>query len=72
MKTELRMTGTDTVEVWYNGQQIGQVAGSEGPGVQVISMHPMLAQWHAEDKKKMVEIKIASEPPSAQPFPPPR
>ena len=76
MKTELKMSehGDGDVEIWYNGALIGQVTGSERgwPGVQVISHHPMLPQWHANEYTKRVEIRIASEPPSAQPFPPPR
>ena len=75
MKTELKMSehGDGDVEIRYNGELIGTIAGSEpGPGVQVISHHPMLPQWHANEYTKRVEIRIASEPPSAQPFPPAR
>ena len=50
MKTELKMSehGDGDVQILYNGVLIGSIAGSEvGPGVQVISHHPMLPQWHA-------------------------
>ena len=65
MKTELRMSehGDGDVEIWNAGILIGQVTGSEpGPGVQVISHHPMLPKWHANEFTKRVEIRIASEP----------
>ena len=72
MKTELKINEQGDVQILYNNELIGHVAGAVGPGVLVISHHPMLPQWHANEHTKRVEIRIASEPPSTQPFPPPR
>ncbi len=47
MKTELRMRphtvlpGEAVIELWWHGQLIGQVTSADGPGVRVISKHPM-------------------------------
>ena len=47
MKTELRLAphtvieGAHVVEIWHEGQFIGQIAGAEGPGVRVISKYPL-------------------------------
>lgn len=48
MKTELRLRahslipGAAVVEIWHDGQFIGQVTGAEGPGIRVISKHAMV------------------------------
>jgi hypothetical protein len=70
MKTELRVNAQGAVELWHDGKPIGALAGSEGPGVQVISPYPMLPQWHAHEVQKWVEIRIASEPATPTLFPP--
>ena len=74
MKTELRQgLAPGVIELWHNDHIIGMVVGAEGPGVEVLSEHSMLPRWHADEHGgKRVEIRIASEPPSAQPFPPAR
>lgn len=73
MKTELKLNGAGHVELWHDGKMIGQVAGSEGPGVQVISTHPLLPKWHADETMKCVEVRIASEGPVREvEFPPKR
>jgi hypothetical protein len=47
MKTQLRLVshsmlpGANVVEIWYGEQFIGTVAGSDGPGVRVLSKHPV-------------------------------
>jgi hypothetical protein len=47
MKTELRirphstLAGEHIYELWYAGELIGTVAGSDGPGVRVITKHAM-------------------------------
>jgi len=47
MKTELRLAphtvieGANVVEIWHGGQFIGQISGAEGPGVRVMSKHPV-------------------------------
>ncbi|HEV3440087.1 MAG TPA: hypothetical protein VG122_22155 [Gemmata sp.] len=47
MKTELRavphsiVPGATIFEVWHAGQFIATVTGADGPGVRVISKHPM-------------------------------
>jgi hypothetical protein len=78
MKTELRtaphtiVEGAVVVEIWHDGQFIGQVVGADGPGVRVISKHPMLPQWHADQVTKMVEIKIVPAQGREVEFPPSR
>lgn len=70
MKTEIRMN-EGAVEVWYDEKLIGHLAGAEGPGVQVISPHPMLPQWHADiyPAHKLVEVRIAVDTPGTHPYP---
>ena len=47
MKTILRAVphsiapGATIFEVWHDGQFIATITGAEGPGVRVISKHPM-------------------------------
>ncbi len=66
MKTELRavphsiVPGATIFEVWHNGQFIATVTGADGPGVRVISKHPMqtvLVVGHPNE----VEVKIVTE-----------
>jgi len=50
MKSELRLAehsvlgGQCVVEIWHDGQFVGQVCGADGPGVRVLSKHPVSAQ----------------------------
>lgn len=52
MKSELKLADhafagslvpshTKVVEIWYDGKMIGTVAGADGPGVRVITKHPL-------------------------------
>ena len=47
MKTELRLKphailpGANIIEVWHEGEFIGEVTGADGPGVRIISRHSM-------------------------------
>lgn len=59
MKTEIRHTESKT-ELVFDGKVIGELVGSEGPGVQVVSKLPMLQQWHTDAPIKVVEIRIAA------------
>lgn len=49
MKTELRpvphstISGAIVLEVWHDGQFIATITGDDGPGVRVISKHPLRA-----------------------------
>ena len=49
MKTELRvkphsvLPGQSVIELWHDGQLIGTVAGADGPGVKIITKHPVEA-----------------------------
>lgn len=49
MKTELRATphsripGATVIEIWYDGQFIGQITGADGPGIRVFSKHGLNA-----------------------------
>lgn len=63
MKTELRLAehsvlaGQQVIEIWHDGQFVGTVAGAEGPGVRVISKHPMKATF----AEMVVEVLIDKE-----------
>ena len=47
MKSEIRVRqhevypSQSVVEVWFNGEFIATVTGADGPGVRVISKHPL-------------------------------
>lgn len=49
MKTELRarphalLPDQQVFEVWHDGRFIATVSGADGPGVRVITRHPMAA-----------------------------
>jgi hypothetical protein len=63
MKTELRpvphsiVPGVIIFEVWHNGKLIATVTGADGPGVRVISKHPMRAV-HVEGEPNVVEVRV--------------
>jgi hypothetical protein len=65
MKTELRavphsiVPGHRIFEVWHDGQFIATVTGADGPGVRVVSKHPMEAEL-VEGLPVVVEVKIAA------------
>ena len=65
MKTELRLAphsinpGQQVVEVWHNGQFIGEVTGADGPGVRVISKHPLMTS-HDDGMPEVVNVTIAT------------
>jgi hypothetical protein len=71
MKTELRavahsiVPGQTVFEVWHDGQFIATVAGADGPGVKVISKHPMQATV-VEGLPNVVEVKVGETVPSAK------
>ncbi len=65
MKTELRLAahsvipGQQVVEIWHDGQFIGQVTGADGPGVRIISKHPLMSS-HDEGTPEVVNVRIAT------------
>ncbi len=64
MKTELRLAahaiipGQHVVEIWH-GQFIGEVTGADGPGVRVISKHPLMSS-HDDGMPEVVNVLIAT------------
>lgn len=50
MKSELRLArhtvlpGQQVVEIWHDGEFIGQVTGADGPGVRVLSKYDLSAK----------------------------
>jgi hypothetical protein len=60
MKSELRLCphkvlpDTRIIEVWHNGQMIATVAGTDGPGVRIISKHPLITS------KEPVPLNVVS------------
>jgi len=56
MKSKLKIephqmiAGETVIEVWYDGKFIATVTGADGPGVRVISKHP-------------VRVRLADSPP---------
>ena len=63
MKTELRavphsvVPGVTIFEVWHDGKFIATVTAADGPGVRVISKHPLEAKV-VEGHPNEVEVKI--------------
>lgn len=51
MKSELRLCDhavipdAKVIEVWYAGEFIATVVGADGPGVRVLSKHPMESEY---------------------------
>ena len=47
MKTELRLrphvilNDASVIEIWHDGVFIGQITGSDGPGIRIFSKHPI-------------------------------
>jgi hypothetical protein len=66
MKTTLRpvahsiVPGATIFEVWYGDQFIATVTGADGPGVRIISKHPMKAEV-VEGLPNVVEVKIEAK-----------
>lgn len=69
MKTELRpkphsvLPGQTIYEIWYDNTLIGTVCGADGPGVRIISKHPVTV---AEDVSpsplcQATEVRIDKE-----------
>jgi hypothetical protein len=66
-KTELRlaphrvMEGEQVIEVWHGGKMIATVTGRDGPGVRVITRHPMIAhQIGGSSLVQVMEIEVKS------------
>jgi hypothetical protein len=65
MKTELRLSphaliaGQQVVEIWHDGKFIGEVTGADGPGVRVISKHPLMSS-HEDGMPEVVSVTIAT------------
>jgi hypothetical protein len=62
VKTELRpvphsVTGVTILELWHNGQFIATVTGADGPGLRVITKHPMQVV-HVEGTPNVVEVRV--------------
>jgi hypothetical protein len=64
MKTELRLAdhklleGHQIVEIWYDGEFIGEVAGADGPGVRVISKHGLVTLDRSGAWLQVTEVRI--------------
>lgn len=46
------------IEIWYDGQFIGEVTGDDGPGVRVISKHHADVQLSEDSAPYVAEIRI--------------
>ncbi len=73
MKAELRLSnhsvlpGQKIIEIWFDGEFVGQVAGAEGPGIRVLSKHQLEAELRAGGVN-VVEVRVvAPAPPVAPP-----
>lgn len=64
MKTELRIAehsvihGANVVEVWHDGEFIGQVVGADVPGVRVITKHDVAVVTY-DAGPNIVEVQIS-------------
>lgn len=65
MKSELklaphtRLPGAQVIEVWFGGKLIATVTGADGPGVRVLSKHP-LAIVATEDAINVVQVVVVA------------
>ncbi|MCI0741056.1 MAG: hypothetical protein L0Y72_18585 [Gemmataceae bacterium] len=63
MKSELRAVPHSVLpdqfvfEVWYDGRFIATVAGADGPGVRIITKHP-LEPFRVAGKPNILEVRI--------------
>lgn len=64
MKSELKVCahkaipGHLVVEIWHDGKFVGTVAGADGPGVRVLSRHPLTAVTEDGGDPNVMNIKI--------------
>ncbi|HWY85749.1 MAG TPA: hypothetical protein VNX28_03440 [Gemmataceae bacterium] len=64
MKTELRLAPhsvlpvQNIIELWHNGQFIGQVTGADGPGCWIVSKHPVTV---VDAGDMVTEVRIAAD-----------
>lgn len=61
MKTELRWpdTAVQVIELWHDGQMVGHIDGADGPGIRVISKHPLIAVERGPDSgPDVIEVRI--------------
>src|SRR5262245_27105470 len=56
------LPGQKTIELWHDGELIGQVYGGDGPGLRVLSKHRV--QWEVESQRDCTIIEIKIEIPS--------
>ncbi|MCI0421497.1 MAG: hypothetical protein L0312_20110 [Acidobacteria bacterium] len=49
------LEGEDVVEIWHENQLVGQVTGADGPGVRVISKHPIELKCEPLDPRFLTE-----------------
>lgn len=66
MKSELRLArhtvlpGQQVVEIFHDGEFIGQVAGADGPGVRVLSKHELSTKTEP-GAVNVVEVRIGPD-----------
>jgi hypothetical protein len=73
MKTELRLTphsilpGRTVIELWYDGQLIGTIAGANGPGVRVVTKDTIKAKAAPDDGSGINLLEVGITPAPSRP-----
>jgi len=61
LNPHLEIDGEYVIEVTYNGQLIATVCGMDGPGVRVISRHPMSTNFRQYAiPPNVMEVRVGS------------
>jgi hypothetical protein len=64
MKTEIRLAphsvlpSQNIIELWHDGQFIGQVTGADGPGCRIVTKHPVTV---VDAGDMVTEVRIACD-----------
>ncbi len=52
------VAGASVFEVWYGGKFIATVAGAEGPGIKLISKHPVIEVRRDDEPPMITEVLL--------------
>ena len=67
MKAQLRLAahsvlpGHQVIEIWYGNEFIGQVTGTDGPGVKILSKHRLVATTIAGNGTALTPDEVVVE-----------
>lgn len=59
MDSHILLEEQETVEIWYEGQFVASVYGGEGPGLRIMSKHPMeVVEGGLDNVVGVIEIRV--------------